>query len=322
MGNRTVTVKSSGGTYTSLNSALATEDDTYADLVTNTMILTFQCYAFEDTTAADTGTGYTTSADYYINIDVPSAEMHDGTLGGYVIKPSGYYINGLTIQESYTRVNGVCVDMNDQVYDVGIIFNGADYIRISKCIVANVGGGSIYTGHGIYTGNGGHSRIFNCIMYDCEGAGLFFRDYAADTAYNCTAVDCGYGFYAWDYANSIAKNCLGYSNTTDFGAGGTLTCSYCASDDSTADNFNGTGNIVDIADPFVDFSGDDFHLASDAEILGDGTDSVESLFTDDIDGDTRSSWDIGADEYVAAGGGIPRRNPFSRPFSGPLGGPL
>ncbi|MDV7392544.1 hypothetical protein RZS08_14355, partial [Arthrospira platensis SPKY1] len=71
MANATVTVKSSGGDYTSLNAALAGE---VADLTSNCHgtggpgILTIECWNFEDTTAASTGTGYTTSADYYINI--------------------------------------------------------------------------------------------------------------------------------------------------------------------------------------------------------------------------------------------------------------
>jgi hypothetical protein len=57
---------------------------------------------------------------------------------------------------------------------------------------------------------------------------------------------------------------------------------------------------------FVDEDGDDFHLnASDTVAKNKGTDlSGDSYlpFSDDIDGQTRSgTWDIGADEYVAAG---------------------
>jgi hypothetical protein len=52
---------------------------------------------------------------------------------------------------------------------------------------------------------------------------------------------------------------------------------------------------------FVDAANNDYHLLSDAIFVGIGVD-LSGTFTDDIDGDTRSAWDLGADEYVAAGG--------------------
>jgi hypothetical protein len=54
-------------------------------------------------------------------------------------------------------------------------------------------------------------------------------------------------------------------------------------------------------DYFVNVA-NDYHLKSTAtDFIDAGTSSVDSFFTDDIDGVTRSgTWDIGADEYVAA----------------------
>ena len=50
---------------------------------------------------------------------------------------------------------------------------------------------------------------------------------------------------------------------------------------------------------------DDFHLGSgDTAARGKGTDlssDADLVVTDDIDGDTRSAWDVGADEYTASG---------------------
>jgi hypothetical protein len=52
------------------------------------------------------------------------------------------------------------------------------------------------------------------------------------------------------------------------------------------------------ADQFVSTTSgsEDFHLKSGADAIGVGTD-LSGTFTTDIDGDTRSSWDVGADEY-------------------------
>ena len=51
---------------------------------------------------------------------------------------------------------------------------------------------------------------------------------------------------------------------------------------------------------FEDKASDDFHLdSSDSLALGEGAD-LSGSFTDDIDGDTRSDWDIGADELIEA----------------------
>ena len=64
-------------------------------------------------------------------------------------------------------------------------------------------------------------------------------------------------------------------------------------------------NGVDISscvgtDIFVDYDGDDFHLVSEDDVVkNNGTSSVDSLFTDDIDGNIRTgTWDIGADEIL------------------------
>jgi hypothetical protein len=45
------------------------------------------------------------------------------------------------------------------------------------------------------------------------------------------------------------------------------------------------------------------HLVSGSALRGVGTD-LSGTFTEDIDGDTRSAWDIGADEFQGGGGGL------------------
>lgn len=66
-------------------------------------------------------------------------------------------------------------------------------------------------------------------------------------------------------------------------------------------NGKGTGNVFNTSLTFANDAAYDYHLsASDTAAINAGTD-LSSIFTTDIDGVTRTgTWDIGADEYVAA----------------------
>ena len=73
---RTVTVRPSGGDYTSLNAALAGEA---ADLVALNRQLNIELYAMTDTEAVDLITpAYVTDPDRYIKVYTPAAERHAG----------------------------------------------------------------------------------------------------------------------------------------------------------------------------------------------------------------------------------------------------
>ncbi len=94
---------------------------------------------------------------------------------------------------------------------------------------------------------------------------------------------------------------------------GTLSCDYCASGDDTADDQGGSGNQINQTFVFEDKANGDYHLDStDAGAKDLGTDTsgegAPLNFDDDIDIITRAgTWDIGADEIVAAGGADIRR---------------
>jgi len=73
---RTVTVKPSGGDYTSLNAALAGEA---ADLVALNRQLNIELYAMTDTTAVDLATpAYVTDADHFIKVYTPASQRPSG----------------------------------------------------------------------------------------------------------------------------------------------------------------------------------------------------------------------------------------------------
>lgn len=319
---RTRTVKSSGGDYTSLSAWEAGEN---ADLVTLDEIRVAECYAMSDT-AQVTIDGWTTSATQYIKVTTPAAERHTGKWDStkYRLERSDVLNAGvLYIVEDNVRIEGV------QVY------NTSTAGFANACVIQS--SGNVYMSHSIFraTNSGANGRnyavnvrcnngyIWNCVAWGArsnDGLSVGFRDNLAAGAayvYNCTAYDCSVGFHEGDNGfDFVVKNCLAASCTVAFQAGWNWpsACNYNATDNASTTTPGGSSNPPGANSrasqtfTFVDAANGDFHLAStDAGAKDFGTDlsaDANLAFSDDIDGQTRSgSWDIGADEYVAAAAG-------------------
>ena len=84
-------------------------------------------------------------------------------------------------------------------------------------------------------------------------------------------------------------------------ANGNLTCSAIVDADVPNDiTITLAATATASADNFTSAAGDDFTVKdTDADIYNTGSD-LSGTFTDDIAGTTRTTWDIGAFEYVAA----------------------
>lgn len=313
MANATKTVKSSGGDYTSLNAALAGLSGNLTTDCAGTGgagILTIECYAMQDTTAVDTGTGYTTSADYYINITVPTAERHAGIWNDskYRLVPSGE-VTSFKLGAAYTKIIGLQVSCTTGNYDyryaIASLATGVNS-RISQCILKNQNPSNAYR-RGISIVTAGPYYIYNNIVYGFSGTGCtgIYVDTASDKVYiyNNTVVNCAIGIDSNGYQdivsiNNITNDCTdGFSGTFD--ANSDYNCSDIESDAPGANSV--TGEVI-----FADEANDDFHLgATDSVAINAGSGATpKSIFTDDIDGQSRPGtdldWDIGADEYVAA----------------------
>lgn len=245
-----------------------------------------------DTTAV-TIDGWTTNSTSYIWIHTPTSSRHDGkwNTSKYRLQVANLV---LSIPESYVRIEGIqiycTVGWANCIDDTVVSALGK---QISYCILR--GGTKGYAGYG---------TLFNCIAYD-NATGFEVRD--GSLAYNCTAHSTTTaGFSMPGFATGATlKNCLSAAASgSDFvRSGSSWTIEYCASQDATADDWGGTGNRASQTFTFVNAASDDFHLASsDAGAKDFGvSDPGSGLFSDDIDGQTRSgSWDIGADEYVSA----------------------
>lgn len=299
---RTVSVMvGGGGDYVSLNAALSGES---ADLVTNTRLLTINCYAGNDTTLADTGSGYTTNSSYYIYITCPAGERHVG-----VWDESKYRMTltrttnggGLIVQESYTKIEFIqiwlkCNASLTYIQAIRQATGGLNPCYMDSVILRySVTSGSCQYVGGIYWYEADlYAR--NMIIYDMSGTtngyGISIDGVSGVDGYlyNITVVDCSHnGIMSTVVNGAVTKNCLAHNCATGF-----TNCN------ETTDS---TGNPT-----FVNESGDNFDIDSADTVCKDhGTDLTAESWRSLVDIANRNrgtTWDIGAFEYVAAGGPV------------------
>lgn len=294
-----------GGDYTSLNAALAGEDDTYADLTAQAGWLTFACWAGSgaDTTAAATGTGWTTDATHYLNIIGEETECVTGTTGKwstsrYRLAPSFSYNQAFLNSEPFTRL--VNLQIQNTSHDRPICVYSPDFASVGTftldgCICrGDPLGESLSTSYPVLRLIGDRNQIVvrNTVVYGhsaAGGVGITTGNYlGSGTFHNVTVYDCETG-WSGGYATRVNCGTAGCSTPSS----GSYTDTTCSTDTPT----------------FLDADNGDFHLASgDATWRDQGTD-LSATFTTDIDGETRptgaGTWDIGADEYIVAAGGLP-----------------
>jgi hypothetical protein len=247
--------------------------------------------SFDDADALD---GATCDADYFRIIRPAAGQGHDGTPNNGVHFVNTADSSLMWIGEEYSQIQDIIGTITINSGSGRLTFGASgDNSACVGCIAidgANAGAGVIY---GFLTHIASNPIFYiNCLSHNNDGNGFHVGANAWGYMYNCTATDNGaYGFYR-DTGNLFAKNCDANGNgTADFGGSPTKT------------TCNDGGSPT-----YVNSAGDDFHIASgDTVLRGNGTDlsgDANYPFDDDIDGDTRSAWDIGFDEYGATGGAL------------------
>ena len=298
----TKTVKSSGGDYTSLS---AWEAGQQADIVTADQIQQAECYTMTDT-AQCVINGWTTDATRYIRIYTPASERHAGvwTTGKYNLDDAGDWEGQLGIYEDYARLEGLQIRNTgaNNPYVVAILASAGE-VRISTCILR--GGSDGINADGVGAGT---LKAWDNLIYDGSGTGVRrFRAAADGTVilYNNTICDTsGNQIYIQNCTTlKIKNNATQGVISANYSLLGvtTQTSATNLSEDATSPETGLRNKVIS----FVDETGDNFHLASGDTVAKDaGTDlsaDADLAFSDDIDGETRSgSWDIGADEVIAA----------------------
>jgi hypothetical protein len=274
-----------------------------------------------ETSGQTTLAGWTVSATQYIKVWTDPAESYRPTGVGwptgnkYRIEVNGGTNTGFNISQNYTRVEGIWTSQNDAEvsgFTLGDTLAGG--CRLVNCVARNTSANSNASG---FTHGGVNevapNYVINCLAYGPWEWGFYVRGNNTTSrsfTYNCTAYGCYYGFRARSSYCQV-KNCIAVGCTDAF----LESTAYEVADYNGYDEGADPGtNGIDLsgytdAQIFVDAAGGDFHLAASSPCIGVGLNlynDASFAFQDDIDGNDRggaaASWDIGADEYVAAGG--------------------
>jgi len=326
----------SGTDYTSLAAWEAGEQGDLTGARDEIAVAKCRCTGGTADTTAVTISGWTTDSTRYIKIwtDPSESYRHDGkwNTSKYRITSNAYYgticngngarldlwLDGLQIENSRENQSGAAGAGLWSYQDY--IFN----ITVSNCIIRNTAS-SPCVGSGVTVLDAADSgttyfKCYNNIIYGFsgyDGAGIRYNRSANGATrhiicYNNTL----YGNYKnlflnqnWPGSEPVyihSKNNLLYNHTGggDFvrsDDGGTWDVENDLSSDATSLDTSHRNQTV----AFVDAANRDLHLSSsDTGARGQGTNlSSDSYlpFSTDIDGQSRgSTWDIGADEYVAA----------------------
>lgn len=289
----TSTIKPSGGDYTTIT---AWEAAKQGDLVSADQVQVAECYTFSGgLNDLATISGSTTDATRYMKITAASANRHNGIpQAGFYIANNDHFSTGLNLSDSFVQVDGIEVRLGGAST---LCFSGAAGASqtVKNCIA--FGGGS---------GANGFSNFdlsICCLAYSC-GLGWTGTDFVSYQANNCLAASSSSGFRVPPGGSPILKNCVAYSNTTNYN--GTFSGSSTHNGTSSAsDDAPGGNSQTSIASgDFNNAASNDFHVASggSTKLQGTGTD-LSGTFTTDIDGETWTTWGIGIDFKAAAAAG-------------------
>lgn len=307
------TYDSAGGgeDYTSL---ATWEADTDTDLVTGTSgyVLTCSSGVHNDSVVL---AGATTNANYFRVIRAASGARGTPT-SGVRFEKSGTLADIFTInnQEAHFRcfdiaAKAVTTSSSSVTHAVSFICTVTTPSYWVGCVAYNTAntGSANSLAAGFYVGYyaGQAHYIINCAVYNING------QHAIDGGIMGTVSTAGTSnVYIYNTTINNTNSRPGITFAT--GINGTVLNLYVKNtiiqDWTTAAisvSGSGTENLYQTtnATSGVTFAADGYHLDStDTGAIGDGTDlSADGVFAfdDDIDGDTRNDWDIGADEYVA-----------------------
>jgi hypothetical protein len=296
MANKTVTVRPSGGTYTTFAAAITGEIAANANLVTMAGILTI---SMEGTWTTDDSTvvrisGFTTSAAYFVRVI-------DNSGGTYRLRASAAD-RLLRLDNAYTEIIGIRVE-NTQT-TTGICVNiGSANCHLDK-VKLRGGRDAIWV---INNGATVPHTIINTIARGYTRYGVFGnQDPTLTYISNCNFAGGTHGLYC-SYAEiyTIKNSYFGNSSTADlFNDGsGTINLTTTRTEDgslSTPTSAYSTATFTNVT-----AGNEDFSLPSGSGLIDAGSDLSADAgfpFNWDITGATRAApWDVGAYEYVSSG---------------------
>ena len=267
---------------------------------------------------------------YLLKLTAQSGDEHNG----------GAYGNGARISfTSYDllKLSGTAID-DVEISNIAFDVSGANNWAIRFDDGADTGNflGNRLLVKGDADSNGGlyvyqnaiNVDVRNCIVYGCSGGNSIRIDtsqYVAVTwnIVNNTLIGGDSNIFQDDAGPQHGSTTLNIKNnlcqdpqTADFvdDGAGFGTTSKNVSEDATSPDTSYRSKDVHTNSVFQDYANDDFRLDSggdstNLQVLDDG-DDLSGTFTDDIQGQTRSTWYIGASEIVSAGRTTKNTDPY------------
>ena len=302
----TTTIKSSGGDYTTI---ALWEADTDNDL-TGAGAVIGEIYDVNPTAALTIAGATNGDASNYRGLTVNSAYRHAGV---WNTGKMNWQVAALplTVDESFTRLSYLQIHNSDATDGNGVLRINNPSCLVDSCINWHAEPGALGNHAGVYIGSGATGNVVrNTVCYN-NNHGI----YIVATATGCSIENCTLvanvlnGLRTETGAAPAVKNTyMGGNAGGDCNRGGssdvdwTITTSMASDALSTESGL--TNSIPYDTTNFTNVTAgsEDMTLVSGADLIGAGTD-LSGDFTLDIAGNTRSSWDVGAFEFVTAGGG-------------------
>jgi len=301
-----LTIKSSGGDYTSL---AAWEAATQGDL-TGTGAAIAECYDVDDTTPV-TIVGWTTTAADYIEIKAATAARCNGSTRaqtGNTYRLSGNNASGqLRIAEEYVRIKGIEIKATGAQPALEFPSNGIaapSDLRVDDCVLisSDVTASSSYV---VLATEAGATITMRNTLVVGKRRGIDTRNSDAVTIDHCTFYGLGadLGLVCDSEATVTNTAAFGYTSQCFWTGGAAPSGSHNAGSDTSVstDYTSSLASLVaanEFTNPSLSDTDMDFSLLSGSNLRDAGTGS----FATDISGASRDvSPDIGAFEFVAGG---------------------
>lgn len=305
-------VAPSGGDYTSLEACMNANEQ---NLVTADKYFDVEISG-DWTSAPDTTVvtlhNYTCDATRKITVYTTGDAKHDGTFYGnakaYVLQAATILSNNTASE--FSTFQDMLFDGNSSEGEAFLNLggtDGGDDATIKRCIFID------FTANTLSSAATQNLLVENCMFIDCERSVYAESESTTIKVYNCTSLGGDYGFL-----RVLCQNCYSGEHSTEDFFTLAIGSDYCVSADTSANDecTNNTTGKTSYSDYFenVGAGAEDLHIKNTSNNLWglSGTD-LSGIFTDDIDGDTRSAWDIGADEYVS--GKVVIKSPFPTFFN-------
>ena len=305
----TTTIKSAGGDYTTW---ALWEADTDNDL-TGAGEVIGEIYDV-NATAGFTMAGATNSdATNFRHLTVNSAHRHAGVWDTGKANMQVSLTNLIfLLSEPFARASYIQAKNTDATAGGGVFRLDANSTQLAQCIGWQTAPDTGTSASGAYLNSAGTGQILrNCVFYS-NRHGVHSNHNSASSIIidNCViAGSTSHGIFTNLNAALTIRNVYSGGNTgDDYNEGSdvgwsTWTATTCMCADSITETGLTSGVAFDTSNfTNVTAGSVDIHLVTGSALIDAGTD-LSGTFTIDINGATRSgTWDVGPDEFVAAGG--------------------